>query len=216
MNVLLENWNKSTTYSSLQPVAMPPVQKNSVVLKKQATKVWRHLGHKLDGAIAKCLLCKYNPAKGDAHKSSLVNKYSFSQVQPSSSRFAKDPPKPWETTCRHITRRSSRTWWRRSRRRSKPPTNCKMKSFQLLSDELSSVDQLRWGKHHETKFPLLAKLVKRVFPVPDTSSKFERVLSVAGNVVTPIRANLNPEKVEDLVVVKCNSRLLKSMGFIRK
>ena len=49
---------------------MPPVQKNSVVLKKQATKVWRHLGHNLDGAIAKCLLCKYNPAKGDAHKSS--------------------------------------------------------------------------------------------------------------------------------------------------
>ena len=119
-----------------------PVQKNSVVLKKQATKVWRHLGHNLDGAIAKCLLCKYNPAKGDAHKSSLVNKYSFSQVQPWSSRFAKAPPKPWETTCRHITRRSSRTWWRRSRRSSRPPTNCKTKSFQLLPDELSTVDQL--------------------------------------------------------------------------
>ena len=31
------------------------------------------------------------PNQGDAHKSSLVNKYSFSQVQPWSSRFAKDP-----------------------------------------------------------------------------------------------------------------------------
>ena len=213
--MLRKNWNISTTYSSLQPVAMPPVQKNSVVLKKQATKVWRHLGHNLDGAIAKCLLCKYNPAKGDAHKSSLVNKYSFSQVQPWSSRFAKDPPKPWETTCRHITRRSSRTWWRRSRRSSRPPTNCKTKSFQLLSDELSSVDQLGWGKHHETQFPLLAKL-KVVFPVPAASSKSERVFSVAGSVVTPKTANLNPEKVEDLVVVKCNLRLLKSMGLIRK
>ena len=71
-----------------------PRPKEQLVLKKQATKVWRHLGHNLDGAIAKCLLCKYNPAKGDAHKSSLVNKYSFSQVQPWSSRFAKDPPKP--------------------------------------------------------------------------------------------------------------------------
>ena len=48
------------------------------------------------------------------------------------------------------------------------------------------------------------------------SSKSELVFSVAGNVVTPKRANLNPEEVEDLVVVKCNSRLLKSMGFIRK
>jgi hypothetical protein len=59
------------------------------------------------------------------------------------------------------------------------------------------------GEASRDSVPLLAKLVKRVF-------------SVAGNVVTPIRANLNPEKVEDLVVVKCNLRLLKSMGFIRK
>ena len=64
------------------------------------------------------------------------------------------------------------------------------------------------GEASRDSVPLLAKLVKRVFPVPATSSNFERV--------TPIRASLNPEKVEDLVVVKCNSRLLKSMGFIRK
>ena len=52
---------------------MPPVQNNSVVPKKQASKVWRYLGDNLDGAIAKCLLCTYNPTKGDAHKSSLVS-----------------------------------------------------------------------------------------------------------------------------------------------
>ena len=78
------------------------------------------------------------------------------------------------------------------------------------------MDQLEWGKHHETQFPLLAKLVKVVFPVPAASAKSERVLSIAGNVVTPKRARLNPEKVEDLVVVKCNLRLLKGMGFMRK
>ena len=74
------------------------------------------------------------------------------------------------------------------------------------------------GEASRDSVPLLAKLVKRVLPlpVPATSSKFERVFSVARNVITPIRANLNPEKVEDLVVVKCNSRLLKSIGFIRK
>ena len=33
--------------------------------------------------------------------------------------------------------------------------------------------------------------------------------------VTPKRASLNPEKVQDLVVVKCNLRLLKGMGFIQ-
>ena len=68
------------------------------------------------------------------------------------------------------------------------------------------------GEALRNSVPLLAKLVKVVFPVPAASSKSERVFSVAGNVVNPKRANLNPEKVEDLVVVKCNLRLLKSMG----
>ena len=85
-----------------------------------------------------------------------------------------------------------------------------------MPDELSSVDQLEWGRHYSNSVPLLAKLVKVVFPVPAASSKSERVFSVAGSVVTPKTANLNPEKVEDLVVVKCNLRLLKSMGLIRK
>ena len=89
-------------------------------------------------------------------------------------------------------------------------------SFQLLPDELSSVDQLEWWRHHEAQFPLLSKIVKVVFPIPAASSKSERVFSVAGNVVTPKRARLNPEKGEDLVVVKCNLRLLKGMGFMRK
>ena len=71
------------------------------------------------------------------------------------------------------------------------------------------MDQLEWGKHHETQFPLLAKLVKVVFPVPAASSKSEqRVFSVAGNVVKG--AKLNPEKVKDLVVAKCNLKLLKA------
>ena len=77
------------------------------------------------------------------------------------------------------------------------------------------MDQLEWWKHHESQFPLLAKLVKVVFPVPLASSKYGRVFSVPGNVVTPKRANLNPEKVEDLAVVKCNLKLLKTMAFIK-
>ena len=104
---------------------------------------WRYFGDNLDGAIAKCLLCKYNPTKGDARK-------------------------------------SSREWW----------------------------------KHHESQFPLLAKLVKVVFKVPAASSKSEQqVFSVAGNVVTPKRAKLNLAKVEGLVVVKFNLGLLKTIGF---
>ena len=50
---------------------MPPIQKNSVVPEKHASKVWKYCGDDLDGAIAKCLLCKNNPTKGDTHKASL-------------------------------------------------------------------------------------------------------------------------------------------------
>ena len=60
------------------------------------------------------------------------------------------------------------------------------------------------GEASRNSVPLFAKLIKVVFPVPAASSKSEQVFSVAGNVVTPKRANLNPEKLEDLVVVKCN------------
>ena len=70
------------------------------------------------------------------------------------------------------------------------------------------MDQLEWVNHHETQFHLLAKLVKVVFPVPAASSKSEGVFSFDSNVVTPKRDKLNPEKVEDLVMVKCNLRLL--------
>ena len=50
--------------------------------------------------------------------------------------------------------------------------------------------------------------------MPAASSKSERVFSAAGNTVTPKRANLNPEKVEECVIVRCNLRLLKSMGLL--
>ena len=53
---------------------MPPIQKNSVVPKTKASKVWRHFGDNRDGASVKCLLCL---AEGDAHKSLLVDKYSY-------------------------------------------------------------------------------------------------------------------------------------------
>ena len=64
--MLRKNWNIITTYSSLQPTAMPPIQKNSVVPKKQASKIWRHSWWRY---------CKVssvpNPTKGHVHKSSL-------------------------------------------------------------------------------------------------------------------------------------------------
>ena len=89
------------------------------------------------------------------------------------------------------------------------------RSYKLLPDTSSCVDQLEWWRQHQEQFPLLAFLVRVVFDVPVASSKSERVFSVAGLVVSALRSRLNPGKVENIVTVKCNLPLLKEMG-VRK
>ena len=42
--------------------------------------------------------------------------------------------------------------------------------------------------------------------------KSQRVFSVAGNIVTPKRASMNPVKVEQLITVKCNMQLLSRVN----
>ena len=78
-------------------------------------------------------------------------------------------------------------------------------SYELLPDADSGIDQLLWWKDYQQQFPLLSYLARVVFAVPAASSKSERVFSMAGNIVTPKRASLNPEKMEQLIVIKCNS-----------
>ena len=76
---------------------------------------------------------------------------------------------------------------------------------------LSQMLQLNWWKNHQEALPL-AFLVRVVLAIPVASSKSERVFSVAGNVVTPKRASLAPEEVENSVIVKTNASLLRDMG----
>ena len=67
-------------------------------------------------------------------------------------------------------------------------------------------------KNKQEALPLLAFLVRVVFAIPVASSKSERVFSVTGNVVTPKRASLAPEKVESFMIVKTNGSVLRDMG----
>ena len=55
-------------------------------------------------------------------------------------------------------------------------------------------------------------MVRVVFAVPVASSKSERVFSVVGRTVTAQRASMAPEKVEDVVTVNTNIRLLRQFG----
>ncbi|XP_038064087.1 E3 SUMO-protein ligase ZBED1-like [Patiria miniata] len=63
---------------------------------------------------------------------------------------------------------------------------------------------LIWWREHQSSFPLLAKLAKKYLCICATSSPSERVFSTAGNVVTPQRSLLKPEKVNMLVFLARN------------
>ena len=87
------------------------------------------------------------------------------------------------------------------------------RSYEALPYAPSDVNQLEWWCHHQEQFPILSHLVRITFAVPVASSKSERVFSVAGMIVTNLRACLNPEKVENIVIVKTNKPFLRELRF---
>ena len=87
-----------------------------------------------------------------------------------------------------------------------------MQSYEALPGAEQGVDQLNWWRLHQEQLPLLASIVRVVFAVQAASSKSERIFSAAGRVVTPLRSRLDPEKVEDQLMIKLNIELLKEMG----
>ena len=90
----------------------------------------------------------------------------------------------------------------------------KLDIFDIMSAVDNATNQPRPSRElayllaHKEQFPILFHLAA----VPATSSKSECVFYAAGHTVTPKRANLNPDKLEEYAIVMCNLRLLKSMG----
>jgi len=67
-------------------------------------------------------------------------------------------------------------------------------------------DPLAWWRTHEILFPKLAKLAKKFLAIPASSAPSERAFSKVGIVVDKRRASLLPEKANQLVFLKHNSR----------
>lgn len=65
-------------------------------------------------------------------------------------------------------------------------------------------DPLIWWKENQGRFPLLSKVARKYLTVCATSTASERVFSAAGNVVTPMRSSLKPDKVNMLVFLARN------------
>ena len=91
-----------------------------------------------------------------------------------------------------------------------PPIKREMIRYESFSLPPKDVNILKWWKDHEKILPLLAKLAKKVFTIPASSSKSERVFSAGGNFVTKKRSKLAPKKVEDLILIKENKSRIEA------
>ncbi|XP_056437049.1 E3 SUMO-protein ligase ZBED1-like [Gadus chalcogrammus] len=75
----------------------------------------------------------------------------------------------------------------------------------LQEEPIDSNDNpLAWWCNNQERFPLLSKVARKYMCICATSTPSERVFSVAGNVVTPLRSCLKPHKVNMLVFLARN------------
>ena len=65
-------------------------------------------------------------------------------------------------------------------------------------------DPLIWWKQNCLNFPILSQLARKYLCVCATSTSSERLFSAAGNIATPLRAHLKPDKVEMLTFLSKN------------
>ena len=69
-------------------------------------------------------------------------------------------------------------------------------------------DRLKWWRDHEKQFPFLSKVARQVMGVPASSAKSERIFSTGGFMVTKRRNSLGAARIESLLVLKENKKLV--------
>lgn len=67
-------------------------------------------------------------------------------------------------------------------------------------------DLLQWWKTHSTSLPKLSAIAKKVLCIPASSAASERNFSRAGLIVTDRRSHIDPDHVNNLLMIR-NSAL---------
>ena len=73
-----------------------------------------------------------------------------------------------------------------------------VKVYMSLPSIPAKDDPLVWWRGHASELPHLAKLAKKLLCIPATSVPSERIFSASGYIVSPLRSQLKPEKVNML------------------
>ena len=71
----------------------------------------------------------------------------------------------------------------------------------------SNESPMQWWKSHYTVYPVLSQLGRKYLCISATSCASERLFSTSGNIITPSRATLKPDKVNMLIFLASNLQL---------
>jgi hypothetical protein len=78
----------------------------------------------------------------------------------------------------------------------------------LCDDEGKYNNPLTWWKVNQRKFPVLARLARKLLAIPATSAPSERIWSRAAGIVTMKRASLKPYLAQSLMYIRENLSFL--------
>lgn len=65
---------------------------------------------------------------------------------------------------------------------------------------------LEFWKIEATRFPKMAIIARSVFSIPASQNKSERAFSAAGHVMTDLRTTLDPDHLDELLMVRSFNR----------
>ncbi|CAF1518711.1 unnamed protein product [Adineta steineri] len=83
-----------------------------------------------------------------------------------------------------------------------------------LADETridNNMNLLTYWDLNKSLYPILARIAKRILAVPATNTSVERLFSHSGNTITNRRTRLDADKVNQLLFIKRNIRILKGL-----
>jgi hypothetical protein len=92
--------------------------------------------------------------------------------------------------------------------------NDKTELDRYLEDETridNSTSILTYWNCNKSLYPDLARIAKRILTIPATNTSIERLFSDSGNIITDRRTRLDTDKINSLLFIKKNMRILKEI-----
>jgi hypothetical protein len=79
-------------------------------------------------------------------------------------------------------------------------------SYSTTAYECDNATPLEFWKTQQKKLPGLAKIARSIFAIPASQNKTERSFSAAGNIMTDRRTMLDPDHLDELLILRSNYR----------